>query len=160
MGQPRAHLAETTDRKHRSSKSLRASLSLCRRKFLIALGQTLCMALLPDFRVDKKAKPERLQHPEDKSLGPVEETEPEEVAVDKQSKSPHEEACGRIFDADSVCAQRDSREDLESDGPWPHGGITRPLRRRTSDCAARSTQTRTCGCRRSSRLVIYRWYHS
>src|SRR6266702_7852119 len=49
------------------------------------------MTLLPYLRIDQKAEPERLQHPENKPFRPIQKTQLEEIAVPKQRKRPHEQ---------------------------------------------------------------------
>src|SRR5579859_2639226 len=49
------------------------------------------MPLLPDLRVDQKAKPERLQHPENEPFRPIQKAQLDEVAVPKQRERPHKQ---------------------------------------------------------------------
>lgn len=57
---------------------------------LVGSVQTFGMPFLPDFRVYQKAEPERLQDPEDEALGPVQNTQAEDIAVREKREWPHE----------------------------------------------------------------------
>lgn len=53
--------------------------------------------VLPDLGVHKKPKPKRLQDPENEALGPIQKSQPQEVAIGKQSEWPYKERQLVIF---------------------------------------------------------------